>query len=149
MGRPICPTQGIAFAFPDICNTPTPGGPVPVPYPNIAMLADATDVADDLLLGPASLKAVLQDSTVSTSTGDEAGSAGGVTSGSTKGECKVTAGSATVLYGGKQVARFADPTTQNNENAVGHPSRAVSRPCWWGARRWRHFSARAGRFRSG
>ena len=36
MGRPICPTQGIAFAFPDVCKTPTPGGPVPIPYPNVA-----------------------------------------------------------------------------------------------------------------
>jgi hypothetical protein len=24
------------LAFPDVCKTPTPGGPVPIPYPNIA-----------------------------------------------------------------------------------------------------------------
>lgn len=24
------------MAFPDVCKTPTPGGPVPIPYPNIA-----------------------------------------------------------------------------------------------------------------
>ena len=23
-------------AFPDVCKTPSPGGPVPIPYPNIA-----------------------------------------------------------------------------------------------------------------
>lgn len=119
MGLPICPTQGIAFAFPDVCNTPSPGGPVPIPYPNIAQLSDAQDVADDLLLGPSSLKALLVDSTISTSSGDEAGSAGGVSSGTIMGECKVTSGSGSVLYGGRGVARFSDPTTQNNENAVG------------------------------
>jgi len=119
MGQPICPTQGIAFAFPDVCNTPTPGGPVPVPYPNIAQLSAAQDVATDLLLGPAGLNAVLQDSFVQTSTGDEAGSAGGVTSGTIMGRCAVTGGSATVLYGGRGIARFGDPTTQNSRNATG------------------------------
>lgn len=120
MGQPICPTQGIAFAFPDVCKTPAPpGSPVPLPYPNVAQLADAQDVADDLLLGPQSLKAVLKDSTIATSTGDEAGSVGGVSSGTIKGECKVTSASQTVKYGGKGIARFGDPTTQNNENAVG------------------------------
>lgn len=114
MGQPICPTQGIAFAFPDVCNTPTPGGPVPIPYPNIAQLGDAQDVADDLLLGGSGLNAVLQDSSVATSTGDEAGSAS-----PTKGECKVTSASTTVLYGGKGIARFGDPTSQNGGNAVG------------------------------
>ena len=27
---------GMNIGFPDVCNTPTPGGPVPVPYPNVA-----------------------------------------------------------------------------------------------------------------
>ena len=119
MGLPICPTQGIAFAFPDVCNTPSPGGPIPLPYPNIAQLADATGVADQLLLGPSSLKAVLQDSSIPTSSGNEAGSLGGVSSGVIKGECKVTMASATVLYGGKGIARLSDMTRQNKQNAVG------------------------------
>lgn len=119
MGQPICPTAGIAFAFPDVCNTPSPAGPVSIPYPNIAQLADAQDVSEELLLGPSGLRAVLLDSTVASSTGDEAGSLGGVTSGVTKGGCEVTGASATVLYGGKGIARFGDPTSQNDDNAVG------------------------------
>jgi len=114
MGQPICPTLGIAFAFPDVCNTPSPGGPVPIPYPNIAQLADASDVADDLLLGPSSLKAVLLRSSVGTSTGDEAGSAS-----PTKGKCTITGASTTVLFNGSGIARFGDPTSQNGGNAVG------------------------------
>jgi len=27
-------------AFPDVCKTPSPGGPVPIPYPNIAKSSD-------------------------------------------------------------------------------------------------------------
>lgn len=119
MGQPICPTQGIAFAFPDVCNTPSPSGVTPIPYPNIAQLSDAEDVAEDLKLGPSGLNALLMDSTVSTSSGDEAGTAGGVSSGVTKGECKVTAASSSVKYGGKGVARIGDSTSQNKENAVG------------------------------
>jgi len=29
-------SDGVSTAFPDVCKTPTPGGPVPIPYPNIA-----------------------------------------------------------------------------------------------------------------
>ena len=118
MGRPICPAQGIAFAFPDVCNTPSPGGPIPIPYPNIAQLADVTGEAKDLQVG--GMKVLVQGSKVPSSSGDEGGTAGGgVTSGKIKGEMEVTAGSATVLCGGKGIARFGDPTTQNSGNAVG------------------------------
>jgi Toxin PAAR-like domain len=27
------------IAFPDVCNTPTPGAPVPIPYPNLSPTA--------------------------------------------------------------------------------------------------------------
>ena len=33
---------GISFGFPDVCKTPSPGGPVPTPYPNIGSSEDAT-----------------------------------------------------------------------------------------------------------
>lgn len=30
-------------AIPDVCNTPTPAGPVPIPYVNVAMDSDLVD----------------------------------------------------------------------------------------------------------
>ena len=39
---PAATNGGGQFATPgplDICKTPTPGGPVPMPYPGLAMLA--------------------------------------------------------------------------------------------------------------
>lgn len=118
MGRPICPAQGIAFAFPDVCNTPGPVSPIPIPYPNIAQLADVTGEAKDLKVG--GMKVLVKGSKVASSTGNEGGTAGGgVTSGSIKGEMEVTSGSTTVLCGGKDIARFGDPTKQNSGNAVG------------------------------
>ena len=33
-------SNGVITAFPDVCKTPTPGGPIPIPYPNIAKSSD-------------------------------------------------------------------------------------------------------------
>ena len=127
MSQPIAIDQGIAFAFPDVCNTPAPpSAPIPIPYPNIAMLSDANPKTDEsgkeLLIGPNGNYALLQGSTINTSTGNEAGSNGGLTSGTTRGKCEITTASTTVLYGseGKGLARFMDPTSQNDGNAVGN-----------------------------
>ena len=127
MSKPIAPATGIAFAFPDICKTPTPGGPVPIPYPNIAQLDQAQNVADQLLIGPSSYKALLVDSEVPTSSGDEAGSVGGVKSNGIKGACKITQGSGSVVYGpGKKgIARFGDTTDQNIVGGVANATGMV------------------------
>lgn len=122
--KPIAPAAGIAFAFPDVCKTPAPpGSPVPIPYPNIAQLRDASPVADNLVVGPGELKVLLKTDSpeISTSTGDEAGSAGGVKSGVIKGACKFMQASESVVYGpdGYGLVRFMDATTQNDENASG------------------------------
>jgi uncharacterized protein DUF4150 len=123
VSKPIAPATGIAFAFPDVCLTPAAPSPIPIPYPNIAQLDQATGVSDSgggLLIGPSSRPALLLGSEVATSTGDEGGTAGGgVTSGTIKGKCTVTQASTSVLYGGKGIARFLDPTSQNNNNAQG------------------------------
>ena len=43
-GRGVVGKQpnGVTIAFPDICETPSPVGPVPIPYPNIEMSSDKT-----------------------------------------------------------------------------------------------------------
>ena len=32
--------RGMSIVFPDVCKTPLPGGPVPLPYPNLTMASD-------------------------------------------------------------------------------------------------------------
>ena len=132
MGKPIAPAQGIALAFPDVCLTPSPGGPTPVPYPNIADLSQAMPVSDtpgkELLVGPAGLPVVLVGSTVPTSAGDEGGTAGGgTTTGTIKGPCEVTGGSGSVLYGpqGLRIARFGDATDHNKAGAAANATGTV------------------------
>ena len=93
------------------------GIPVPIPYPNIAQLADATTVADNLVVGPGELNVLVKTESpeIPTSTGDEAGSVGGVTSNVIKGSCKFTEASGSVVYGPSEygIVRFMDRTDQN------------------------------------
>jgi hypothetical protein len=120
MGQPIAIAEAIAFAFPDICLTPTPGGPVPIPYPNIAQLAQAEQTSatggDPVFAGG---KPVLTaESFVRISSGDEAGTAGGVASGRNMGPCTFATASTTVFIHGQGVVRFGDQTEQNKTSVA-------------------------------
>src|ERR1035438_9465754 len=113
-------SSGITTAFPDVCLTPSPAGPVPVPYPNIAQSSDTAD-------GSSTVKCdgnptCVQDSNFSTSTGDEAGSAGGgVASGTTKGKAEFVNFSFDTMVEGKNVARALDLMLHNNKNTPPFP----------------------------
>lgn len=116
MGKPIARTEGICMAFPDILLTPAPpSAPVSLPYPNIAQLADAQNVSSDVKAGG---KAVILDgSEIPTSTGGEAGTAGGP--GTFNQKCTFSEFSGTVKANGKGIVRQLDQTSQNNGNAQG------------------------------
>jgi uncharacterized Zn-binding protein involved in type VI secretion len=119
MGQPIA-TQtagGICLAVPDVCLTPTAAGPVPVPYPNMGDLGQAVKVSTSVTIGGKAV--ILADSEIPTTTGDEAGSVGGVSSGMIKGKVTFTTSSTKVKVEGKGVVRLGDTTQQNNGNAVG------------------------------
>ena len=62
--------------FPDVCKTPTPGGPVPIPYPNIGKAADSSSGPSDITTD--GNMPMTKDAKYMISAGDEAGSAGGV-----------------------------------------------------------------------
>jgi hypothetical protein len=109
-------SSGINTIFPDVCKTPTPGGPVPIPYPNIAQSSDTAD-------GSSTLKAdgnpiMLKGSNYRMSTGDEAGSAMGIVSNKIKGKAEPLLYSFDVKVDGKNVFRLTDMMFQN----VGTPN---------------------------
>jgi len=113
-------SQGKTIAFPDVCKTPSPGGPVPIPYPNVAMSSDAASTASSVVVegNPICTK----DSNFSTSTGDEAGTAGGgVASSKTKGKAEFVNCSFDVQAEGKAVARAMDPMLHNDKNTPPSP----------------------------
>jgi Domain of unknown function (DUF4150) len=110
---------GMSMAFPDVCKTPTPGGPVPIPYPNTAMSSDTSE-------GSQSVKAdgqpiMLKSSYFAMSAGDEAGSAMGVASNKIKGKAYPKMYSFDVKVEGQNVFRFTDIMLQNG----GSPTNTV------------------------
>lgn len=117
MAMPIATTTGICFAFPDIRNTPAPPGPmVPMPYPNVAQLADADGTAADVNAGGSPV--ILQDSSIGSSSGGEPGVGGSVARPNPQ-DCTFTSFSATVKANGKGIVRQGDTTAQAHGNAVG------------------------------
>ncbi|MCY1034023.1 DUF4150 domain-containing protein [Corallococcus sp. BB11-1] len=111
---------GITVAFPDVCKTPSPGGPIPIPYPNIAKSSDTAKGSKKVTVegNPVCLK----DSNFGTSTGDEAGTAGGgVASSKTKGKAEFVNFSFDVQFEGKNVARAMDLMLHNDKNTPPSP----------------------------
>lgn len=112
-------STGVSIAFPDVCKTPTPGGPVPIPYPNVAQSADTSDGSSSVKMDGKPV--MLKKSNFKMSTGDEAGSAMGVVSNKIKGKLKFVNYSFDVKVEGQNVCRLADPSQQNmgSANTVG------------------------------
>jgi hypothetical protein len=111
---------GTVSFMPDVCLTPQPSGPpVPMPYPNTAMSADADKAAKTVTCDGNPI--CVQGSTFKQSTGDEAGSNGGVASACTKGAAEFVGYSFDVQVEGKGVARFGDLMLGNKGSAVNTP----------------------------
>lgn len=109
---------GMSIAFPDVCKTPTPAGPVPIPYPNIGMASD-TDKGPKSVIVDKKMPMV-KGAVYTMSAGDEAGTAGGgIISGKTKGECEFMLYSFDVKFEGKNVCRMGDPLFHNKKNIMG------------------------------
>jgi hypothetical protein len=96
---------------PDVCKTPSPGGPVPIPYPNVAQCSLAIKTAVKVLFG--NRPVIHKMSEIPLSSGDEAGSAGGVMSGTFINKMTYTMGSTKVLIEGQQCEYHSAPTLHN------------------------------------
>jgi hypothetical protein len=113
-------SNGITTVFPDVCKTPSPAGPIPIPYPNIAQSSDSAQGAKKVKCdgNPVCLK----DSNFKMSTGDEAGSAGGgVVSSKIKGKAEFVNYSFDVMIEGKNVPRAMDLMLHNDKNTPPSP----------------------------
>ena len=100
-------SSGITSAFPDVCKTPTPGGPIPIPYPNISQASDTSKGSSTVKCDGNPI--MLKDSEFQMSSGDEAGSAGGnVVTNKIKGPSKFMMYSFDVKADGKSVPRQLD-----------------------------------------
>jgi hypothetical protein len=77
-------SEAICIAFPDVCKTPTPVGPIPIPYPNIAQTAQAKQQSNKVKVGGKSV--FTKSSNFKTSRGDQPGTIRGVMSNKVMGE---------------------------------------------------------------
>ncbi len=98
-------------AIPDVCKTPTPGGPIPIPYINVAFNRNLTKGTKKVRI--AGNPIAIAKSKLSTSTGDEPGTLGGIVSGKFKGKMAWGTSSMNVKAEGKGVVRFMDITLHN------------------------------------
>lgn len=97
---------------PDVCNTPSPGGPVPVPYVNAARSSDLAHGARHTVIAGSPI--ALASSYIATSSGDEPGTAGGgLISRRIRGKMKWQSTSLDVRVEGNGVARFSDAVSHN------------------------------------
>lgn len=93
---------GMCMGVPDVCKTPAPPAPpIPIPYPNIAQCAMANPGTASTKVMIVNMPALMLNTMISMSSGDEAGVAGGVVSGMNMGPAKFLKGSSKVLVEGK------------------------------------------------
>jgi hypothetical protein len=111
--------MGIAKStLPDVCKTPSPGGPVPIPYPVIVSMSS------DLKKGTKTVKvdgkkmAAVKGSEFSRCMGDEPGTAGGVKSSTNMKEATWLLYSFDVKLDGKNACRLSDKMMMNHGNTV-------------------------------
>lgn len=111
-------SNGVSVAtMPDVCKTPSPGGPVPIPYPNVsqsAMLAKGTTTVK----ADGGMMIAIKGSEFSLSNGDNPGVAGGVKSSTFMKESTWILYSFDVKMEGQGACRLTDKKFQNHENTV-------------------------------
>jgi hypothetical protein len=110
-------TGTAAATLPDMCKTPSPGGPVPLPYPNIAVSADLAKGTKTIKVDGGNM-AANKGSELFKSTGDEPGSVGGVTSNTFIKEATWILYSFDVMLEGKNACRLTDKLFMNHGNTV-------------------------------
>ncbi len=109
--------MGMDTGFPDVCLTPTPAGPIPIPYPNIGMGPMGVPAAYTTLFMCAPAHNLL--TTVPLTNGDNAGVNMGVASGTVMGPDRHLTAAFTVLVGGAPATRMTSMSLQNSTNCPG------------------------------
>lgn len=114
---PASTTQGgQCFAMPDVCLTPAPPAPpVPIPYPNTAMVNQAKKTTKKVKF--AGKPVVTKKSEISRSMGDEAGANKGVMSGMNMNKVTYKKVSSKLKLEGQGCAYHTSMTGHNGSNA--------------------------------
>lgn len=106
---------GINICAPDVCLTPPV--PLPIPYVNVGQHAVAVSTSTVVMFG--GMFAINTGSNLPVTQGDEAGTVGGVISGTVMSTGYFITGSPIVMIQGLPAVRVTSMATGNNSNAVG------------------------------
>ncbi|MBL4608678.1 MAG: DUF4150 domain-containing protein [Pseudomonadales bacterium] len=107
---------GQCLAVPDVCLTPAPPAPpVPIPYPNIGMVNQASKTSTKVKF--AGKAVVTKKSEIPRSSGDEAGVNKGVVSGMNMDKVTFKKGSSKVKIQGQPCVHLTTMTGHNGSNA--------------------------------
>ena len=109
--------SGQCFGIPDVCNTPSPTGAIPVPYPNIAMCNQAKGDTVSKKVKICSKEVLTKKSIIAQTSGDEAGTQNGVVSGTARDQAKFTSYSSKVKIEGQPIVYMGCQTAHNGSNA--------------------------------
>lgn len=101
----------VNFGFPDVCEVPTPVGPVPLPFPNFAISITHIPGQVCVIIGGGLAENLVTQGTISD--GDEAGIAMGIVSHVIMGPDRYVLGSFKVSFGGVFATRLTSLTTAN------------------------------------
>lgn len=108
---------GQDMGVPDVCLTPTPAGPVPIPYPNMAMAPTAVpSQVKVLILGAPQHN---MSTSIPMTNGDNAGVNMGVASGTVMGPSRHLTAAFTVIICGAPATRLTSSSLQNSTNCPG------------------------------
>ncbi len=118
MGPLATKAGGNAFAFPDVCKIPAPPAPpIPMPFPNFAMLANADSGTCSQKVKVMNQPVITKASQVPRTMGDEGGTLKGLSSGTAM-ECAVfKTGVSNVKIEGNEAVNTLKPTAHNGSSA--------------------------------
>jgi len=112
-------SMGIAKStIPDVCKTPTPGGPVPIPYPVIVSMSSDLKKGTKKIKVDGGKSAAIKGSEFSRCTGDEPGTIGGIKSSTNMKEATWILYSFDVKLEGKNACRLSDKMLMNHGNTA-------------------------------
>jgi hypothetical protein len=117
---------GVVNTSPDVCVTPIGNSIVPIPYVNVAKSADTCNGSKTVTVDGNPI--MLAGSCFSVSSGNEPGTAGGISSGVTKGKAQFINYSFDVLVEGKPVCRRLDPMVSNISGSGNTPPAPLMQP---------------------
>ncbi len=103
---------------PDVCKTPSPGGPVPIPYPVVVAMANSLNKGTKKVKVDGGNPAAIKGSEYSRCNGNEPGTVGGVKSGTNMKEASWVLYSFDVKLEGKNACRLSDKMMMNHGNTA-------------------------------